>query len=74
MFDRILKRMRERIRSRQYVMTLHAEEEMDADGLTIYDVERGVLSGKILERRRDKVTGEWKYRSEGRRLTGLRSR
>gem|GEM_PF-1184116 len=27
MFDRILKRMRDRIRSRRYVMTLHAEEE-----------------------------------------------
>jgi hypothetical protein len=46
MFDRVLKRMRERIQSRQYVMTLHAEEEMDADGLTIYDVERGILAAR----------------------------
>ena len=29
MFQRILRRMRERIRKRQYVMTLHAEEEMN---------------------------------------------
>ena len=43
MFERILKRMREKVRKRQYVMTLHAEEEMKGDGLTIYDVERGVL-------------------------------
>jgi len=30
--------MREKIRTRQYVMTIHAEEEMDEDGLTIFDV------------------------------------
>jgi hypothetical protein len=29
MFERILTRMREKIRERQYVMTLHAEEEMN---------------------------------------------
>jgi len=28
MYERILKQMREKIRTRQYVMTLHAEEEM----------------------------------------------
>ena len=71
MFDRILKRMRERIRSRRYVMTLHAEEEMDADGLTIYDVERGILSGKIVRRRRDEGTREWKYRIRGRTIDGI---
>lgn len=35
MFDRILKRMRELVRIRRYVMTLHAEDEMSEDGLTI---------------------------------------
>jgi hypothetical protein len=71
MFDRVLKRMRERIQSRQYVMTLHAEEEMDADGLTIYDVERGILSGKVLRRQRDELTREWKYRIRGRTIDGI---
>jgi len=33
MFERILKQMREKVRTRQYVMTLHAEEEMDEDDL-----------------------------------------
>ena len=50
MFERILKRMRERVRKREYVMTLHAEEEMNNDGLAIYDVERCILTGQILER------------------------
>ena len=50
MFDRIIKRMRGKIRSREYVMTLHAEEEMDCEELTIFDIERGILTGEILER------------------------
>ncbi len=70
MFERILKRMRERIRKRQYVMTLHAEEEMNDDGLAIYDVERGILTGKILGRQKDKVTAEWKYRIRGETVDG----
>lgn len=49
MYDHILKRMQERVRSRQYVMTFHAEEEMSDDGLTIFDVERGILTDKIIE-------------------------
>jgi Domain of unknown function (DUF4258) len=70
MFERILKRMREKIRTRQYVMTLHAEEEMDNDDLTIYDIERGILTGVILERQRDRLTAEWKYCIRGKTVTG----
>jgi len=50
--------MREKIRARQYMMTLHAEEEMDEDELTIFDVESIVLSGNIVERQKDPATGE----------------
>ncbi len=70
MFERILKTMRDRIRGRDYVMTLHAEEEMDDDGLTIYDVEHGILTGKMLERQKDRVTAEWKYRIRGKTIAG----
>lgn len=70
MFDRILKRMRQKVRTRQYVMTLHAEEEMDDDGLRIFDVERVILTGEILERQKDRDTGEWKYRVKGETLGG----
>ncbi len=68
MFDRILKEMREKIRRREYVMSIHAEEEMNDDCLTIFDVERCILTGKILERQKDKVTAEWKYRINGKSL------
>jgi len=71
-FERALNRMREKIRTRQYIMTLHAEEEMNEDGLTIYDVERGILTGEVLERQKDKVTSEWKYRVGGETIGGKR--
>ncbi|RZB36284.1 MAG: hypothetical protein SRB2_02109 [Desulfobacteraceae bacterium Eth-SRB2] len=65
MYDRILKRMQEAIRNRQYIMTLHAEEEMDDDDLSIFDIERIVLTGKIIERQKDQITKEWKYLIKG---------
>lgn len=39
-----------------YLTTTHAEEEMDYDGLTIYDVESVILTGGIIERQRDRKT------------------
>ena len=70
MYERILNQMREKIRTRQYVMTLHAEEEMDDDGLSVFDVERGILAGRIIERQKDHVSGEWKYLIEGGTIAG----
>ncbi|RMD59677.1 DUF4258 domain-containing protein [Candidatus Parcubacteria bacterium] len=58
--------MRDKVRTRQYVMTLHAEEEMSDDELTIFDVEHAILTGEIVERQKDRVTGEWKYLIRGR--------
>jgi len=60
-FDRILRSLRERIRQGQYVMSDHAEQEMDADELTVYDLEHAVLMGQITRRQQDRDTGEWKY-------------
>ncbi len=51
-------------------MTIHAEEEMNDDCVTIFDVERCILTGKILERQKDKDTAEWKYRINGESLSG----
>jgi hypothetical protein len=70
MFDRILKEMRDKIRKLEYIMSIHADEEMNDDCLTIFDVERCILTGKILERRKDKNTAEWKYRINGESLAG----
>jgi hypothetical protein len=69
LFDRILNQMRECIRACQYVMTTHAEEEMNDDGLTVYDVESVILSGTIEHRQKDTNTGEWKYLVKGKTIS-----
>lgn len=48
--SRILEKIRARVRARQYVMTLHAEEEMEQDGFSIFDVEHALLTGTIISR------------------------
>lgn len=70
MHDRILEKMRDKIRTREYVMTVHAEEEMDADGLSIFDVESAFLTGRIIERQWDLAWGDRKYVIRGRPLEG----
>jgi hypothetical protein len=64
-YDRILRRIQEHIRQGEYVVTDHARDEMDEDGFTLYDLEQGILSGTIVERQRDRVTREAKYRMRG---------
>ena len=49
------------VRSRQYVMTLHADEEMDADGFSIVDVENALLTGELVGRQMDRESRERKY-------------
>jgi hypothetical protein len=71
MFEKILTLMREKVRALQYVMTLHAEEEMDSDDLSVFDVEQAILTGRIIERQRDGETNEWKYLIKGQSVEGL---
>jgi hypothetical protein len=70
MFERVLHQMREKVRALRYVMTIHAEEEMDNDDLSIFDVEHAILMGKITERQKDTETGEWKYLIHGKSVEG----
>ena len=70
MFKRILMRMREKVRRREYVMTYHARKEMNDEDLTVYDVERCILTREIMERQKDRVTAEWKYRIRGKTVNG----
>jgi hypothetical protein len=70
MHEAELKRMRELVRTRLYVMTLHAEDEMDADGFTIFDVEHVILTGVVTERQKDRGSQEWKYLVNGELLAG----
>jgi len=71
--DRTINRMREQVRKRLYLMTLHAEEEMDNDGLTVYDVESIILTGQVIERQRDRKTGQRKYLVRGETVEGTQT-
>jgi len=42
------------------VVSIHAAEELDDDNLTILDLENIILTGKIIERQRDRQTREVK--------------
>jgi hypothetical protein len=68
MFDHELLKIKKKIREKYYVMTIHAEEEMSNDNLSIFDVEHSILTGKILERQTDQLTLEYKYRIRGQSL------
>lgn len=70
MFDKILRLIREKVSNQLYVMTLHAEEEMEDDDFIIYDIEQGILTGEILESQKDRVTAESKYRIRGETTDG----
>ena len=70
-YEKTLKSLQEKIRTRKYVMTVHAEEEMDDDELSIFDVERAVLTGKIIARQEDHETSEWKYIISGETIHGF---
>lgn len=65
--------MRDKVRKRLYVMTLHAEEEMDNDSLTIYDVESVILTGELIQQQRDRKTRDRKYLVRGETVRGTQT-
>jgi hypothetical protein len=68
--ERELHRFRDAVRDGDYVITLHGLDEMEEDRFTILDLESGVLSGFIVERQRDRQTGESKFVIEGKTSDG----
>lgn len=70
MWDRVLKRMQEKARQGSFVLTVHAEEEMDNDNLSLDDVLNGICSGTIQGQQKDTITGGWKYRIAGETVAG----
>lgn len=70
MFQQFLTLFREKIRLRQYLVSIHADEEMKDDGLSIYDLENCILTGSISERQKSEISGEWKYIIRGHSFDG----
>jgi hypothetical protein len=64
-FESVLQHIQARIRTLDYVMTLHADEEMDNDDLTILDIEQMILTGQIVQRQQDHNNVDWKYLIKG---------
>ncbi len=59
LFPGILSKFKGCVRENRYVVTLHGEEEMDEDEISIFDVESAILTGAIIERQKDSEKGEW---------------
>ena len=65
-----ISRIRDCIRSLNYVVSLHAAEELDDDDLTTLDLENIILTGKIAERQRDRRTRGTKFAIRGHTIEG----
>ena len=63
-------RIRNLVRSLNYVVSVHGTEELEDDNLTILDLENIVLSGRIVARQKDRETRESKIVIRGRALDG----
>lgn len=71
MTAKVISDVRELGRGKHYVVSHHAANELDDDGLTIFDLECIVLTGKITHRQRDQNTHEIKYIISGDSLDGF---
>ncbi len=65
MYEDILQRMRQCVRQYNLIIPFHARMEMQDDGIGQYDIEHVILTGRIVERQRDHVSAEFKYRIKG---------
>ena len=65
MFDSILRCLKRCVQENAYVVSVHAVEEIEDDGLSIFDVESAILNGAIIERQRERSTRDWKYLIRG---------
>ncbi len=65
-----IERIREKVRLRQYDMTVHALEEMAEDRLDIVDMEHAVLAGRVVRTERDDPRGN-KHVIEGMAADGV---
>ena len=69
MYPRLLQQIRSLVRQGNYVLSLHAQNEMANDRFTEEDLEGSILNGEIVRRQRDRI-GRPKYVIEGTALDG----
>jgi len=61
---RIIDRLREKVRSGEYILSYHAVDEMRDDEFEEEDVEAAILSGRVVRTQKDRL-GRRKYTVEG---------
>jgi len=71
MFQRILKQIREKVRQRQYVVTLHAEEEMSDEHLSIFDEECSCQQARLLNAKKTPLLVSGNIWSKATRLQAM---
>jgi hypothetical protein len=64
MCPRALDRIRALVRQGEYILSIHAENEMADDRFTEQDLEAAILNGRIARRERDRI-GRAKYVIQG---------
>ena len=69
MYPRILQQIQALVRQGEYLLSNHAENELDDDGFSDEDLETAILNGKIVKRERDNI-GRPKYVIEGTAVDG----
>lgn len=67
----VIGQIRDFVRSLNYVVSIHAAEELEDDNLTVLDFENIVLTGEIIERQRDRQSREVECVVRGFTLHGL---
>ena len=70
MFQRVLVKMRERVRAGRLTIPKHAFQAMLDDALMPSDLKHCLLHGTITERQWDDRWDEWKYVIEGKTIDG----
>ena len=63
MYDAILRQVQTLVVQGQYVLSAHAQEQLEQDWqwITSADIESAILNGTIVERQWDHTYQEWKY-------------
>jgi hypothetical protein len=55
MYPRVLDKVRALVRQGEYVLSIHAENELADDLFTERDLETAILNGEIVRRQRDRI-------------------
>lgn len=69
MYPRILAKIRALVKQGDYILSIHAENELADENLDEQDLEAAILNGTIVRRERDPI-GRAKYVIEGKALNG----